>query len=186
MLVTIPALVRYIQSIESSEQHTWYSWLQDERWVHDRKFAFYVFPPTRLKNGSYIPGAKETWMSFMSCVLDDIWWLCELPYHKLVDSLASQRILFVVRNFSSLFRFWSQIIYNKNSINGVKSFLHLAPLEKLYYRTKDSDILSTHISVKKAVFQFLKRVSRSKESEVFWRFISIDQLTCLWKIFLFN
>lgn len=55
---------------------------QDERWVTDRSFGYYVFPPTKRKNVSYSFDSKEEWLKMMSFVLDDIWWLCELPYHK--------------------------------------------------------------------------------------------------------
>lgn len=63
-------------------------------------------------------------------------------------------------------RFWSQLIYDKNTLNGVNSFLHLAPLQKLYHKTDDEDISAVYKRIKKAVFQLLKRISRLKESEV--------------------
>ncbi|XP_065215904.1 activating signal cointegrator 1 complex subunit 2 [Planococcus citri] len=116
----------------------------DERWVQARSFGYYVFPPTKRKDGKYSSHLKEEWLKTMSFVLDDIWWLCELPYH----------------------RFWSQVIFHKESMNGVQSFLHLAPLQKLYFRIQDNDILNMYKRIKKAVFQFLKRICRFKESSL--------------------
>lgn len=51
-------------------------------------------------------------------------------------------------------------------MNGVKSFLHLAPLQKLYFRIEDQEILSMYKRIKNAVFQFMKRLLRTKESDV--------------------
>lgn len=51
-------------------------------------------------------------------------------------------------------------------MNGVRSFLHLAPLQKLYFRIEDTEILTMYKRIKKAVFQFLKRLTRIKESTV--------------------
>lgn len=53
-------------------------------------------------------------------------------------------------------------------MNGIKSFLHLAPLQKLYYKNEDDEILSMYKRIEKAVFQFIKRFARSKESEVIY------------------
>lgn len=116
----------------------------DAQWITSRRFSFYIFPPCKLADGNYVSGVKETWLEFMSNLLDDIWWLCELQYHK----------------------FWSQVIYDKSSMNGVKSFLHLAPLQKLYFRIEDQEILSMYKRIKNAVFQFMKRLLRTKESDL--------------------
>ena len=55
---------------------------QNEQWVTPRKFIYYVFPPLKLTNGDHLPGAKQKWLEYMSNLLDDIWWLCELQYHQ--------------------------------------------------------------------------------------------------------
>lgn len=69
--------------------------LQDERWVTPRAFGFYTFPPSKRIDGKYLAGAKTEWLEMMSFILDDIWWLCELPYHKYVR-YRNENILLII------------------------------------------------------------------------------------------
>lgn len=71
-----------------------------------------------------------------------------------------------LESFSVHDRFWSQVIFDPSSMNSIKSFLHLAPLQQLYFKIDDQEVLSMYKRIKNAVFQFMKRLLRTKESDV--------------------
>lgn len=93
ILVELPALVIFQckrsvfprNYVTFGRFNEWTFCVQDAQWAVPRRFSFYVFPPKKLPDGNYVPGSKETWLECMSHLLDDIWWLCELPYHKCVN-----------------------------------------------------------------------------------------------------
>lgn len=75
-------------------------------------------------------------------------------------------------------------MFDKEAMNSIRSFLHLAPLQKLYFRIEDDEVLAMYKRIKKAVFQFLKRLTRTKESAVSELISKITAVFADYKFFL--
>lgn len=125
----------------------------DKQWAESKLFTLYEPPPSPESDGSFPVGAKEEWLERMKFLLSDIEWLLGLQQ----------------------FRFWSQLIFCSDSLNGVISFLQEGyPFYLLDELPLDNEIRKAYFETQKIIFTLLMRLVTHTESK--WENISKPKL----------
>ncbi|XP_014260275.1 activating signal cointegrator 1 complex subunit 2 isoform X2 [Cimex lectularius] len=113
----------------------------------NRQMTCFITPPKPNDDGAFVLGAKDSWLSKTNIFKENMQWLLTLPHH----------------------RFWSQIIYGKDSWDSVITFLQEAyPYYILDSLPQDPDIKQMYFQIYFLVFRIIKRATTRKESEAHW------------------
>lgn len=79
-------------------------------------------------------GAREHWMEIVGYIIEDLNWLLDLPFYRYsygtcatFCNVNDYNYYYIYYIYCSLFRFWSNIIYNSSIIDTLVSFLQEAP-----------------------------------------------------------
>jgi len=115
--------------------------------VTQRKLVYFCAPPRPDKFGRFVIGAKTNWIKQANALKEDLLWLLSLPHHK----------------------FWSQVVFNKETWGLVTSFLQEAyPFYCLDLLPDDFSIQEAYYTIYSLVFCVLTRVTTQKESKDEW------------------
>lgn len=115
-----------------------------------------------------IVSAREHWIEVTSYIIEDLNWLLNLPFYRydiynfyIVNNIRKQ----LLYTLFSLFRFWSNIVYNTSIIDTLVSFLQEAPpFYTLENFPNESGMLETLEKLRYNVLMVFARVVTNKES----------------------
>ncbi|GFG31805.1 hypothetical protein Cfor_04242 [Coptotermes formosanus] len=113
-------------------------------WKEKRQYLYYKPPPTVGPNGSFALGAKEAWLERMDFLNTDLTWLLMMEQ----------------------FRFWSQIIYDEETLDVIVKFLQDAPpYYVLQEFPQDDEMWNSFQKTHYLVFLVINRLATYHESE---------------------
>ncbi|XP_054269599.1 activating signal cointegrator 1 complex subunit 2 [Macrosteles quadrilineatus] len=120
----------------------------DEKWCNKGyMYTLYASPPSKSADGEFPMGSKEDWLERMIFLSTDMNRILQLEYH----------------------RFWSEVAYNKQFLDGINTFLQNAPpFYMIDQLPEDKDVLKMFRNVQRLVFKVLTRLTSTRESEESW------------------